>query len=88
VERYEPVRRRKEKELQELVDSGCCLQFNIDSFLDRGTRFCMMKYYHRGWVDFVGSDCHNLKARPPRFDEFQKMMKKKTKCEYLQEWSL
>lgn len=88
VERYEPVKRRKEKELQELVDSGCCLQFNIESFLNRGIRTYAMKYYHRGWVDFVGSDCHNLTDRPPRFDEFQKAMIKKTKYEYLQEWSL
>lgn len=88
VERYEPVKRRKEKELQKLVDSGCCLQFNIDSFLSRGIRCYEMQYLRRGWVDFVGSDCHDLNDRRPRFDEFQRRMKKKTKYGYHQEWNL
>ncbi len=85
AERYEPVQINKEKELKVLVDLGCRLQFNIDSFIDRRTRSAAMKYFRRGWVDFVGSDCHNLTDRRPRFDEFQMIMKKKMKCEYQQE---
>lgn len=88
AERYAPVQTNKEKELEALADLGCRLQFNIDSFIDRRTRSAMLHYLRRGWVDFVGSDCHNLTDRRPRFDEFQSIMKKKMKCEYQQEWQL
>ena len=85
VERYETVSRRKEDVLQELVDIGCSLQFNIDSFIDLKTRSSAIRYLKGGWVDFIGSDCHNLTDRSPRFDKFQTIIRRKLKHDYQQE---
>ncbi len=77
VERYEPVKQKKEKALQELADAGCLLQFNIDSVIERKTRPRNLKLIKRGWADFFGSDCHSLTGRPPRFDEFTELIRRK-----------
>lgn len=88
VERYEPVKQKKEAVLQELVSMGCLLQFNIDSLIERKTQSSTVKYIRGGWADFVGSDCHNLSDRPPRFDLFKEIMRKRLNCEWMQNWSL
>ena len=76
VERYEAVQHKPEKILDELVDLGCLLQMNIDSLIERGTRRHAMKLVKKGYIDLVGSDCHNLKSRPPRYPEFCSLAEK------------
>lgn len=82
VERYEPVKRKKEKVMQELVDLGCLLQLNIDSVINRKTRYFALRMLKGGWVDFVGSDCHNLAEKPPKFDVYHRIVKKKLHSDY------
>lgn len=77
AERYGHVRQKRESILQELVDLGCLIQLNIDSVIDRQSRSLALSMLKGGWVDFVGSDCHNLKERPPRFDLFRKILARK-----------
>ena len=88
VECYEPVRYKKEKVLQELVDLGCLLQFNIDSVVNRKSRASTLKLIKGNWADFVGSDCHNMTTRPPQFDTFNKIVEKKLCPEYKEGWNL
>jgi protein-tyrosine phosphatase len=87
VDRYEPVLRRKEKALLQLTDLGCLLQINIDSVIEKKTRASALRLIKRGWVDFVGSDCHDVLERPPRFDLFSKIMRKKCGMDPENEWN-
>jgi protein-tyrosine phosphatase len=77
VERYEAVKEHKEKAFQKLVDLGCMLQFNVDSFVNRNTRSETLKLTKEGWVDFIGSDCHNIASRAPKYDIFKDIIGKK-----------
>ncbi|MGI6730331.1 MAG: tyrosine-protein phosphatase [Anaerovoracaceae bacterium] len=78
IERYErPLEHRKEQILKELVDMGCLLQFNIYSVINKRTRASTLKLLKDGWADTVGSDCHNMTTRPPRFDEFYDIVNEK-----------
>lgn len=77
VERYQAARQYDRKVLQRLVDQGCLLQFNIKSVVDKSTRRETLKLLKEDWANFIGSDCHNLTSRPPLFDDFYKVMKKK-----------
>jgi protein-tyrosine phosphatase len=88
VERYEPVKKEKEKVLQKLVDLSCLLQINIDSVVNRKTRATAIRLIRGGWVDFVGSDCHNLSNRPPQFDVFNKIIKNKFNADLIEDWNL
>lgn len=77
AERYEAVKGRKEKVFQELVNLGCMLQFNIDSVINRRSRAETLRLMKEGWADFMGSDCHNMTSRIPRFDVFHEIVSKK-----------
>ena len=88
ADRYECITGKKGMAIQKLTDLGCLIQINIDSVIDRETRPLMIKLIKEGWVDFVGSDCHNLLERPPRFDLFNKIMRKKLHTDYKEEWHL
>ncbi len=77
AERYEAVKEHKEKVFQKLVDLGCMLQFNADSVVNRKTRSETLKLMKEGWVDFVGSDCHNITLRAPQLDIFKEIVGKK-----------
>ena len=72
AERYEAVREHKEQIFQKLVDLGCMLQFNTDSIVDRKSRAETIKLIKEGWVDLIGSDCHNMASRAPQFDLFKR----------------
>ena len=71
VERYEATASSRDREpiLQQLVDLGCLLQFNLDSFLGTWSKGSNLKLFKRGWADFLASDCHNLTTRPPKWNQ-------------------
>lgn len=77
AERYRYVRQKRESALQELEDLGCLIQLNIDSVIERQSRSFALRMLKGGWVDFVGSDCHNMNERPPRFDLFCRIIARK-----------
>jgi len=83
VERYEAVKGNKEKIFQELVDLGCMLQFNVDSVVNKKSRSETLKLMKEGWVDFIGSDCHNINSRVPQFDIFNDIVEKKLGTSYV-----
>lgn len=85
AERYEASQRNTEKVFQELVDLGCMLQFNSHSVVNRLSRYSTLKLIKNGWMDFIGSDCHNLHNRPPEFDLYNEIIKRKLgKVQYAQ----
>lgn len=77
AERYEALQHNPEKVFQELVDLGCMLQFNSHSVVNRHSRYSTLKLIKNGWMDFIGSDCHNLHTRPPEFDLYNEIIEKK-----------
>jgi protein-tyrosine phosphatase len=83
AERYAAVKEHKEEIFQKLVDLGCMLQFNTDSVVDRRSRSETLKLMKEGWVDLIGSDCHNLASRAPHFDVFREIIEKKLGAAYL-----
>ncbi len=83
VERYETIRGNKETIFQKLVDLGCMLQFNVDSVVNKKSRAETLKLMKEGWVDFIGSDCHNINSRVPQFDIFNEIVEKKLGASYL-----
>ncbi len=67
AERYLGLQSSKTIEL--LNDSGILMQYNADFFLRFGQRRKALKMLERGEIHLIGSDCHNLTARPPRIGE-------------------
>ncbi len=65
--------------LDEYIDMGCLVQVNISSFTDspRSVRKKLFKYLESGRIHLIGSDCHNLKSRPPIYEKGVKEIIKK-----------
>lgn len=51
--------------VEELLDSGVMVQMNAEYILNVKTRRKAIKMIRRGFVDVLGSDCHNLTHRAP-----------------------
>ncbi|MBQ9414171.1 MAG: hypothetical protein IJU16_03485, partial [Clostridia bacterium] len=66
VERY-PLLVRSEKALIRLLDIGCVLQMNVESFTMRGRRK-LIKWASKGYVGALGTDAHNMTTRAPDYD--------------------
>jgi len=44
---------------------GCLLQLNTSSLLDAGCRKRAIRLIKKGYIDLLGSDCHDKAVRPP-----------------------
>lgn len=79
IERYSPLRKNLDF-VEELAHLGCRMQVNADSVLGKGgfgtKRFCK-KLLEYDWLDFIGSDCHDLSHRVPRMDACSDYLEKK-----------
>lgn len=55
--------------LDEYIDMGCLAQVNINSFCDapRSIRKKLIKYIKNDRIHLIGTDCHNLSTRPPKY---------------------
>ncbi len=50
------------------AEAGCLFQVNAASLFNRRRRF-VHRLLKAGYVQFLGSDCHNLNSRPPMYQE-------------------
>lgn len=64
VERYKEVM-EKPSLATELVEMGCLLQVNAESFLDKGTKGLAFALLKHGYVHCIGSDTHDMEMRNP-----------------------
>lgn len=64
VERYLPVFGAN-RIMEKLADCGVLVQANAEFFLHRATASHAMRLLREGWIQLLGSDCHNLHRRPP-----------------------
>ncbi len=75
IERY--VSFQSDKVLEKISKSGILMQMNA-SFLNHFSRKRKaFKLLSKGFVQFLGSDCHNLDSRPPRIGEAIDVIRKK-----------
>lgn len=67
VERYQCLYRNFDR-MEELKNMGSFMQMNTENFLEgffsRNKKFCT-KAVAEGYIDFLGTDCHNLSVRKP-----------------------
>ena len=67
VERYACLYKNS-RGLEELAKLGAYMQVNAENFrgslFDRNKHYCL-KLIQSGYVQFIGSDCHNLDSRKP-----------------------
>lgn len=64
IERY--MRWQKASVWEKMLENGVLFQCNASFFLHWNTRHKALKMLRQGRVHFLGSDCHNLRSRPPR----------------------
>lgn len=65
VERYPIVQKHPSKLLGGLIDAGCILQVNCDSFVHSSMKNKMLKWLDYGMIHLLGTDCHDIDKRPP-----------------------
>lgn len=64
VERY-PKITKDLKRLIKLKELGCLIQMNTETITNKKYRHLVHSYLKNDYVDVLGSDCHNMKSRPP-----------------------
>lgn len=64
--RYEPIYSHPEI-LFELADMGCLLQVNADAMFEKRSSKLVKAAFKHGLVHCLGSDCHNMGERAPRY---------------------
>lgn len=64
VERY-PAIKNNVRIIEKLKESGCTIQLNTTSIIDKKNRKRVLHYIENGYIDVLGSDCHNIKTRYP-----------------------
>lgn len=63
IERYAAA--RKKAAAGRLKEAGCLLQLNTSSLLDAVSQKRAIKLIKKGYIDLLGSDCHDRYKRPP-----------------------
>jgi len=81
IERY-PAARRNTGCIKKLKAYGCLLQANTSSLLDSKLKKRVINYIKKGYIDLLGSDCHNLTSRPPVILNALKEIERKLGKEY------
>lgn len=60
-----------------LLQSGVLFQCNAEAFLSFGSRRWALDQLKKGYIHFLGSDCHNQDKRPPQLDRANDIITKK-----------
>lgn len=81
VEMYPAVRSQPEL-ISKLIDCGCLVQSNCDSFLIPEIRSLVLKMAKKDMIYCLGSDSHNMKKRPPYYREAADVIIKEMGEEY------
>ena len=67
MERYLPY--VAEPDWRRMARSGLYIQSNADFFCGFSTRRKALRLLREGWIQVLGTDCHNMTSRAPRMDE-------------------
>ena len=71
IERY-PALLKNSKAMQELIEEGCKMQINLDCLHHNPIlqRQRIYRYLKKGYIHALGTDCHNLSTRPPKYRKY------------------
>jgi len=72
IERY--LRFQKREIWDEVLEMGVLTQGNAEFFLHWSTKRKALHMLETGRLHLLGSDCHNMKTRPPRLGEARKVI--------------
>lgn len=75
VERY--LNLQSKKIWERILENGILAQVNADFFTSFTSKCKAVSLLKEGNIHFVGSDCHNLKSRPPKIDKAFDVIRKK-----------
>ena len=65
------------KHRHRLSDSDVLFQCNAEAFTHSASCRWALKLLKEGFIDFLGSDCHNLTTRAPQLQQATEMIRKK-----------
>lgn len=68
IERYNILWKNKNN-IKKLKNLGCLMQLNAQTIIDKKRRKTGLDFIKKGFVDLIGSDCHNMSQRPPNLKE-------------------
>ncbi len=74
---------QKRGTLERLLENGVLMQTNASFYLHFATRRKALRLLKSGQVHMLGSDCHNMRSRPPRIGEAKEVICKKLGEEFL-----
>lgn len=83
VERY--MQFQKDSVLPMLYENGILFQVNASAFTEFSSKRKVLKMLKNGLVHFIGSDCHNMKTRPPNIESAYNVISKKFGNAFLEE---
>lgn len=69
--------------INRLLECGILFQVNASFFISMSTRRKALKMLRLGQIHFIGSDCHNIKHRPPKIGEAVAIIENKLGTELL-----
>jgi len=70
------------KNIRHLMNLGCVMQINANTIIDKKQRKKALKFIKKGWIDVIGSDCHNTSQRPPNLKEAFEIIERKCGSSY------
>ena len=78
IERYDRLIHDRDC-LKSLINLGCLAQTNLDTLADSRFRLrkTLLGYLRDGLIQVVGTDCHNMTTRPPRYSDGIRLIEKK-----------
>lgn len=82
VNRY-PGRQQFPRYKEHLADCGVLFQCNAEAFLSFKTKRWALDLMKKGYIHFLGSDCHNVTSRPPMLDKATAVIEKKFSRQFL-----
>ena len=81
IERYLPL--QSGDVWTKLLECGVLMQVNASFFRGFGDRRKALTLLRKGGIHAIGSDCHNVEARPPKMQEAFSCIEKKMGTDYL-----
>lgn len=81
VERYMSF--QKQEVWDRLIDSGILMQVNASFFTSLASKRKALMLLKRGYIHFVGSDCHSVTSRPPQIGKAFEVIQKKLGDKYI-----
>ncbi|MBE6903040.1 MAG: capsular polysaccharide biosynthesis protein [Ruminococcaceae bacterium] len=83
VERY--LHLQKQAVWERLFENGILMQVNASFFITLASRRKAIALLNEGSIHIVGSDCHNMKSRPPMIDKAFEIIKRKLGGDYIKQ---